>query len=112
MGRREEFSLVQRYSTLRDNDEWCRLRLMFVPQKRGATQQGRCKREFPRWRQQLWHWLCLEQLPALSGRPPGPGFGLLSAGAIGRNSSSCIHLPVKLRKKHESYPGPYILRAG
>jgi|SRR5215469_16217490 len=36
----------------------------------------------------------------------------LSAGAIGRNSSSRIHLPVELRKKHESDSGLQAWSAG
>src|SRR6516164_1567908 len=83
-----------------------------VLQKRGTTWQGRCKRRFPHWRPKLRHWLCLEQLPALPGHPPGPPLGLLSAGAIGRNSSSRIHLPVELRKKQESDPGLQAWSAG
>src|SRR5258708_23195897 len=98
-------------SILRDNDERPRLFLL-ISQKCRTTQQGGRKRKLPRGRLELRHWLCLEQLSALPGRPPGPDLGLLPASAIGRNSSSRIHLPVKLGKEHKSDPGPQIWRAG
>src|SRR5208283_1718026 len=90
------YSAQQWASAVRNDHEGPRLIVALVLQKRGTMQQVRCKRRFPDRRPKLRHWLCLEQLPALSGRPPGPPLGLLSAGAIGRNSSSRIHLPVEL----------------
>src|ERR1019366_3037887 len=93
-------------SAIRNDHERTHLVIVLVLQKWGTMCQMRGKARFPDGRLQCRHGLCLEQLPALSGRPPGPPPGLLSAGAIGRNSSPRIHLPVELGKEHKSDPGP------
>lgn len=69
-------------STLWDHEERPGLVPVLAPEKHGKT-HFRCERQFPRRRLQFRHGLCVKQLPALPGRPPGPGLGLLPACAIG-----------------------------
>ena len=82
-------------SVIWEDNKWRRHVRSTAANERCLT-HARLEFDTPLWRPQFRHRGCMEQLPALSGCPASPAFGLLPAGAIRRDSIARIHLLVEL----------------